>query len=1225
MLTRPRCHLDMWLLVCIVINLHSSIVLEASQGQLKLKTWVEERNSTPNLVNVDALSRRRRSILELTDFTVTREYGRDNKETEIDNDVLSPPALLRMHPAPRQQLRLWGSKDEMNSNKGDIQYYDTKKRLWRPICDDYWDQRDANVVCQQLGFVRGAFKVYRGAQFGSTEKDFIFQKLDCRGHELRLEDCHKEDRQKCSGSAAGALCYLNEGCERGWSSFSGACYKVNTVPLAFYDAAEACSNEGAKLAYVMTMEEHQGLTNILSGTPKELKRLWTGGQFAETMIRKGMHTSPAWIYVGTDLTMVDLRLWFPGFTGDGKITSIPTFADSTARSCIAISHVFHSKTGTESLSIDDYWLDNLSCKIKLPYICQKTVSFADYGRTSDCYNGNGADYRGFVSRTVTGTPCAKWDHSASRLNSRTNPNAGLGDHNYCRNPDADNKPWCWTHPYDQVFAFCDIRKCGAQPTNIKKEVNQSIPSTPGFGKAGCSESQFYCPSNYDYGIKCQPRSAVCDGRNDCRYAEDEDPNFCRTYSCKEDEYFCESDEFCIKKALMCDGYPDCSDLADERNCSLTERDILRYKKYIGQRLTTGVKYVFYKVSLEYCLGLCDGDSTYWLPNFTCKSFNYRKPTTRRSASVCELISSNLEDVQNKLLIHDGSSTFYNSKVTCSGTKPHSCANKKCISSSKVCNGVNDCGDGSDEEDCPGEMLPVKLRLRSRAEAFVGRLEVRYRGEWGQVCDDHFDIKSANVACRQLGFRKATRVYHRAGQLFTTGNGKIFLDDVQCKGNEERLEDCHHSPWYKHNCSPDEVVALECDSQRGCDDREIPCSDGSGCIKASQVCDGQKDCSNGSDEPRNCTLTIRLEGGANATSGRVVLVRGSITGTICRTGFTNSEATVVCRMLGHEGCGKAVTDGTFGNGTGFVMLDGLRCLGTEALLTSCPKFRWGDSHCSHDEDVGVVCGTCSISKRKDTTTVSSGVCGKRYYSSLRNRVVGGHQAVANEVPWQAGIRKKYLYGNYHYCGGTILNDKWILSAAHCFKPGTYKRDYLVRVGDLHNERSEIGEQEFAIDVLIKHPKYVSNTKDNDFAMVKIAKSNGKYIQIRHSVIPACLPSGKVLQIDQEQCIISGWGKTEGPSNKVLRAADVGLIEKNQCSAFYNGKITTQMVCAGYEAGGIDTCQGDSGGPLVCLINGTYTVVGTTSFGYGCGKPGFPGVYAKVEAVLSWIHKTMADNP
>lgn len=125
-------------------------------------------------------------------------------------------------------------------------------------------------------------------------------------------------------------------------------------------------------------------------------------------------------------------------------------------------------------------------------------------------------------------------------------------------------------------------------------------------------------------------------------------------------------------------------------------------------------------------------------------------------------------------------------------------------------------------------------------------------------------------------------------------------------------------------------------------------------------------------------------------------------------------------------------------------------------------------------------------------------------------------------------------------------------------------------------------------------------------------------------PACLPNDNINFSAGKMCTVTGFGalSESGPQSEKLMKANVPLIDSNDCLNRYGYQITPRMICAGYAQGGIDSCQGDSGGPLVCSERGKFYLTGVVSYGQGCARPGKPGVYADVKALLPWIQQNIA---
>ena len=154
----------------------------------------------------------------------------------------------------------------------------------------------------------------------------------------------------------------------------------------------------------------------------------------------------------------------------------------------------------------------------------------------------------------------------------------------------------------------------------------------------------------------------------------------------------------------------------------------------------------------------------------------------------------------------------------------------------------------------------------------------------------------------------------------------------------------------------------------------------------------------------------------------------------------------------------------------------------------------------------------------------------------------------------------------------------------------------------------------------HEKYNEQTMDYDIAVLQLNKA----VNYSDAISPICLPHSARSFPAGTRCFVTGWGniRESGPGSDKLRVAQVPIIERGKCTKMYQGnRITSRMLCAGYEQGKIDSCQGDSGGPLACLENGTFVLAGAVSWGHGCVQRNQPGVYANIENFLSWFDSSM----
>eukprot|EP00058_Branchiostoma_floridae_P003212 XP_002588700.1 hypothetical protein BRAFLDRAFT_272022 [Branchiostoma floridae] len=231
------------------------------------------------------------------------------------------------------------------------------------------------------------------------------------------------------------------------------------------------------------------------------------------------------------------------------------------------------------------------------------------------------------------------------------------------------------------------------------------------------------------------------------------------------------------------------------------------------------------------------------------------------------------------------------------------------------------------------------------------------------------------------------------------------------------------------------------------------------------------------------------------------------------------------------------------------------------------------------------------------------CGRSYFP---DRIIGGTEATPGSFPWMVSIQQN----GYHICGGTLLNSHWVLSAAHCQASASSLR---IIVGE-HNFGSLEGtEQSTGVQEVIPHPNFDPLTFDNDIMLIRLSYP----VTINTWVSPACLPAAMVA--DGTRVTVTGWGSTHpsgSPYSYRLQRVNVHTIPRRQCNSprSYNGRVTSNMFCAGHPNGGNDSCQGDSGGPGVR----SGTVYGVVSWGYGCGDARYPGVYTKVANYVGWIN-------
>ena len=345
----------------------------------------------------------------------------------------------------------------------------------------------------------------------------------------------------------------------------------------------------------------------------------------------------------------------------------------------------------------------------------------------------------------------------------------------------------------------------------------------------------------------------------------------------------------------------------------------------------------------------------------------------------------------------GSGTIWMDGVNCQGDE----------ASLRECTYDADTSDCSHSEDASVE-CEVMVRLVNGGASY-GRVEVYYSGQWGTVCDDGWDMKDANVVCRQLGFSRASQAPR--GAKYGQGSGTIWMNRVACQGDEASLQQCPRGRLGTDDCSHSKDASVECEGVRlvnggalygrvevfhsgqwgtVCDDdwditdanvvcRQLGLSrasgastgakygQGSGTIWMNDVrCKGEEaflqqcthdadtsDCSHSKDASVESEVMVRLVNGG-ASYGRVEVYYSGAWGTVCDDSWDINDANVVCRQLGFSRASGAPHHAKYGQGSGTIWMDDVSCQGDEASLLHCTHNGMGNENCSHSEDASVEC-------------------------------------------------------------------------------------------------------------------------------------------------------------------------------------------------------------------------------------------------------------------------------
>ncbi|XP_043505908.1 uncharacterized protein LOC122526519 isoform X4 [Polistes fuscatus] len=1084
---------------------------------------------------------------------------------------VSPPT-----PISGQVIRL---RDGPSSSDGYVEVQGAQPG-WGIVCDsrNSWSLKEADVVCRQLGYSRGAEMAWQGRSKRNGMPTWIAaNSVTCSGNEIKFQSCKFTHEQECrvERDAIGVRCLPNRivHCRKDEIPHNGQCYHLADLEtgLNHAEALQYCSKRNSRLLDIISQAENDFISEWLSQSHPEIGSIMTSGVGFTTFNRT------LWLWEDSSRSKFKFTKWWPGWTEDKKL---PPWVGSRP-ACIIMKRKFPCHNRPDSICVADYFFwDVEDCTTSMKghaYICKRP--YDDIG----CIYGKGNQYFGTANVTESGKECLSWSdnrvlHYLNLAVTNRDVKKKLQPHNYCRNPNpnVETMPWCYTGSFGER-EYCDLPLCG------------KIESKKMHFNGKCKPKHFECLPG-----ECIPSPWVCDGEEDCTNGADE-------RACIDHLHLYQK----FAKHRL-EGY----DVEKWLNTPL-KTCALRCKE-----ADFTCRSFAHKASGNICL-LSDSNIGLTGALKPIKDFDYYEMKERSIKCEDMFVCENRKCINHTLVC--------NGKNDCNDRTDENICTVENLDYAIRLAGSDNLDEGRVEvkilgvwgQVCDDGFGMINADVICKELGFpLGALEIKPGGYYGNL-DPPTRFLVDQLKCRG----NETSLRHCDFEGWGVHNCQPEeAVGVVCKTAVDTCQDgywkCENSP----QCIP---IAFICDEVTDCSDK----SD-----ESDERCDAPFDIRlvNGTS-PLEGRVEIYHHGiwgtvcddDFSAATARV----------ICRSLGYNGLAKPKKNGFFGPGKGPIWLDEVFCHGNETQLY---RCNHDQWGRNNCDHNEDAGVICSYgnaNDDSEYIWDTMTDLPETRINDVLPANCGKRSEDFnddedlIFAKVVHGSIAPKGTYPWQASIRVRGHSRSNHWCGAVVLSPLHVLTAAHCLE-GYNKGTYFIRAGDYNTEEQEGTEREANIEDYYIHEDFRKGHRmNNDIALILL---KGQGIPLGKDIMPICLPPENTEYLAGLNCTISGFGSIETgrttPSRN-LRYGWIPLLDQSVCRAehvYGPGKISDGMVCAGHLNEGVDTCDGDSGGPLACYHNGAFTLYGITSWGQHCGHANKPGVYVRVAHYRRWIDQKIMDS-